>query len=627
MEVEAKFRVPDEETLAALEAATALAGYEVDAGERRQDRDTFLDTHARDFLARGYYLRRRETRDGIRLTLKRLLSDDGGVLRREELEMLVAVDVPVHEWPQGELRSRVEEIAAGRPLEPLLTLEQERVARRVARDGREVAELSLDRVLVRGQDAEHAWLEAEVETRARGGDHDLEALARELRERWGLVPETRAKFSRALELVAGGGAPVGAGRLLPADERAVHERIAAGGDARARRAQALLALDEGDRQAEAGARAGLSTRRVRHWLARYRSDGLAVYGSLDEGPEEPPAGTAAGASRAADERPAHRKRPDIGRDDTMTEAAAKTLRFHLVRMLEHEEGTRLGEDIEELHDMRVATRRMRMALRVFDDYLDRDVVRPVLKGLRRTGRTLGAVRDLDVFNEKTRRYLDGLPAERAGELDGLLAAWRGERERQRERMVEYLDGRRYRAFVERTLELLDGPVEQLAPRVSLAPRPQRVAQVLPGVLYGDMGAVWAFDGQLGGLETPLPRFHALRIACKGLRYTLEFFEDVLGPGARPLIKRVKGLQDHLGDLQDAVVTSGVLRDFITWGTWRHEGHDLPGPVEIVVAPGPARYLAARQEEMERLILTFPEVWPTVAGAEFSRDLATVIAEI
>jgi hypothetical protein len=47
----------------------------------------------------------------------------------------------------------------------------------------------------------------------------------------------------------------------------------------------------------------------------------------------------------------------------------------------------------------------------------------------------------------------------------------------------------------------------------------------------------------------------------------------------------------------------------------------------VVAPGEARYLAARQEEMERLILTFPEKWAAVAGGEFSHDLATVIAAI
>lgn len=635
MEVEAKFRVPDEGTLAALETTPAIAGYEVGEGARRRDRDTFLDTPARAFLTRGYYLRRRETGDGIRLTLKQLLSDAGGVLRREELEMLVAVDVPVNEWPAGDLRSRVEEIAGGAALEPLLALEQERMARCVSREGREVAELSLDRVTVQAAAGERVWFEAEVETRGAGDDDDLEALAGELREQWTLVPETRAKFARALEMISGESAqqdaggpadPAGeAGAVLLAGERPVHERFAAAGGVRARRALALIALDEGDRQAPAGARAGLSARRVRYWLSRYRREGLAIYGALRDDQAAPAGETEAGAAPVA--QPAPRKRPDIGRDDSMTQAAAKTLRFHLTKMLEHEEGTRLGEDIEELHDMRVSTRRMRMALRVFSDYLDPDVMRPVLKGLRRTGRTLGAVRDLDVFNDKTREYLSGLPVERQGELDGLLAAWRAERDRQRERMVDYLDGRRYSAFVETALELLDGPVERLAPAGPATPRPQRVAQVLPGVLYGDMGDVWAFDGQIEGPGTPLPTFHALRKACKGLRYTLEFFEDVLGPGARPLIKRVKGLQDHLGDLQDAVVTSGILRDYITWGTWRHEGHDLPGPVEVIVAPGAARYLAAGQEEMERLIATFPEVWPTVSGAGFSRELATVIAEI
>src|SRR5450756_2006069 len=214
-----------------------------------------------------------------------------------------------------------------------------------------------------------------------------------------------------------------------------------------------------------------------------------------------------------------KKRPGILPVDTMAEAAVKTLRFHLARMLEHEAGTRLGEDPEELHVMRVSTRRLRMALRVFEEYLDRQALRPVLKGLRRTGRTLGAVRDLDVFQEKTQHYLDALPPERAGDLDGLLAACRAERERQREHLVDYLDGGRYRAFVERFVELLDGPLERLSARPAADLRTQRVAKVLPGALYKDMAVVWAFEGQLGGLETPLPRFHALRKGCKGLRYT------------------------------------------------------------------------------------------------------------
>jgi len=311
----------------------------------------------------------------------------------------------------------------------------------------------------------------------------------------------------------------------------------------------------------------------------------------------------------------------------MTAAAVSTLRFHFERMLAHEAGTRLGEDSEELHQMRVSTRRMRMALRVFADYLDDDTARPLRKGLRRTGDTLGAVRDLDVFDEKTRSYLDALPEARAHELARLMDACRGERELQREHLVRYLDGARYRRFLEATTDLLDGPLERFVPEMTGGPRPQRVAQVLPGILYKDMAVVWAFEGQIDGPGTPLARYHALRKACKGLRYTLEFFEGVLGRRAKPLIKTVKGMQDHLGDLQDAVVTCGVLRDFITWGEWRHQGHTLPEPTELIVAPGAARYMAARQGEMERLVLTFPEVWPTVVGTDFSRDLATVIAEI
>src|SRR5665647_3985864 len=70
VEIEAKFSVDDAATLARMEEVPELAGFEIDAGVRRRDKDTFLDTADRRFLAAGYYLRRRETGDGMRLTLK-----------------------------------------------------------------------------------------------------------------------------------------------------------------------------------------------------------------------------------------------------------------------------------------------------------------------------------------------------------------------------------------------------------------------------------------------------------------------------------------------------------------------------------------------------------------------------
>ena len=260
--------------------------------------------------------------------------------------------------------------------------------------------------------------------------------------------------------------------------------------------------------------------------------------------------------------------------------------------------------------MRVATRRMRAALRVFGAYLDADVMRPVDRGLRRTGRVLGAVRDLDVFHEKTMVYLDSLPEDRRGDLDPLLAVWQVRREHARAEMIEYFDGGRYPRFVEAFTTLLDDPG-----RASLGfidddgeARPHRVAHVLPAVLYDRVAGVWAYDDVITGHDTPLVRFHRLRIAGKALRYTFEFFEEVLGADAKPLISATKGMQDHLGDLQDAVVTCNILRNFLAWGAWDPPAGNARRALAMIVAPGVATYLAARQEELNRLVDTFPEMW-------------------
>src|SRR5690606_30776478 len=90
------------------------------------------------------------------------------------------------------------------------------------------------------------------------------------------------------------------------------------------------------------------------------------------------------------------KSPGVEPDDPMSEAGRKILRFHFRRMLRQESGARQGDDPEAVHDMRVATRRLRAALRVFGPYYDPGVIHPLDRGLRRAGRALGAVRDLDV---------------------------------------------------------------------------------------------------------------------------------------------------------------------------------------------------------------------------------------
>jgi CHAD domain-containing protein len=299
-------------------------------------------------------------------------------------------------------------------------------------------------------------------------------------------------------------------------------------------------------------------------------------------------------------------------------------------MLFHEPGTRLGEDIEALHDMRVATRRMRAAFRVFGDFYEPKAVSAYLKGLKRTGRVLGAVRDLDVFREKIETYQTAMSESVPEGLDNLMVALEDQRAGARQRMIEYLDGSKYQRFVERFGEFVEteglGSLPVRPPDRD-HPLPYRVRHVAPSAVYDRLAVVRAYGEWVTIPDPPLARLHALRIACKRLRYTLEFFAEVLGSAAKPVIKEVVTMQDHLGALQDAVVACEILRDFLIWGTWGHEAADMPPPEAPIDAPGVEAYLATKEAELDQLLETFPQAWQQLETAEFRRMVAEAVADL
>lgn len=87
---------------------------------------------------------------------------------------------------------------------------------------------------------------------------------------------------------------------------------------------------------------------------------------------------------------------DIAPDATFTEAAHTSLKQQLEEMMSNLEGTRAGDDIEALHDMRVASRRLRAALSVFAAAFPPKPFNVTEKEVARVTDALGAVRDADV---------------------------------------------------------------------------------------------------------------------------------------------------------------------------------------------------------------------------------------
>ena len=282
--------------------------------------------------------------------------------------------------------------------------------------------------------------------------------------------------------------------------------------------------------------------------------------------------------------------PGIGiRDrDTMSAAAQKTLSFHFQRMLAHEEGTRLGVDPEELHDMRVATRRMRSALRLYGPFLAGRMVERTNLGLRRAGRALGQVRDLDVALAKLESFAASQPDPEG--TAPLRERWSAMRSTSRGRLVRYLDGQSYRGLVT-TFERLQS---ELLAQPTIASKRETVARLAPRLIHIHWGFVLAHDAVLE--NAPIELLHALRIECKRLRYALEFFSEVLPKKVVAAIPDVTAAQDHLGEMHDAAVAVEMIDAFLAR---RRDAARLEG----VVA-----YREACREEMWRRLRTFPKVW-------------------
>lgn len=119
--------------------------------------------------------------------------------------------------------------------------------------------------------------------------------------------------------------------------------------------------------------------------------------------------------------------PGLRGDARFRDAAGRVILTRWAEMMSYREGTLLGEDIEELHAMRVSSRRLRAAMDAFAPAFPARGYRPYLRRVKEITDVLGDARDLDVAVERLLGLLEGMgPEERPG-IEGLIARYREER--------------------------------------------------------------------------------------------------------------------------------------------------------------------------------------------------------
>lgn len=255
---------------------------------------------------------------------------------------------------------------------------------------------------------------------------------------------------------------------------------------------------------------------------------------------------------------------EIGPAMSLGEVAFAVLRRQFAEMRSHEPGTRIGEDPEHLHDMRVATRRMRAAMKVFEGALP-ERAKWFREELRWVAGSLGDVRDLDVQIDQLEGWRSGNEGEGLESLGKILGVLKKRRTEARGRMLESLDSTRYERLEASFGEMLrrgPGTERDLAQADGRSPEDKPVTSGAPA-LISTRYRKWRKAAKRLDESSPPDDFHDLRKKGKRLRYALEFVSEVYGGPVAALISPLKALQDDLGDHQDAVVAAETLRELGT----------------------------------------------------------------
>ena len=150
------------------------------------------------------------------------------------------------------------------------------------------------------------------------------------------------------------------------------------------------------------------------------------------------------------------------------DAAGRVIITRWREMMSYRDGTLLGEDIEELHAMRVSSRRLRAAMDAFEGAFPRGSFRRYLRQVKEITDTLGDARDLDVAIDRLTRLVPEMaPDERPG-IEGLIDRYRDERAAEAPVIADLfsrLDAEDFGARLERYVEKHTGvSARRLAPR-------------------------------------------------------------------------------------------------------------------------------------------------------------------
>ena len=231
---------------------------------------------------------------------------------------------------------------------------------------------------------------------------------------------------------------------------------------------------------------------------------------------------------------------------------------HLLKVMHQNEAGVLDDlDSEFLHDFRVAVRRTRSGLGQVRNVLPTDITNRAKKDFAWLGSVTGPTRDLDVYLLYEQNYRARLPGDLQAGLDTFFADIRARRVEEYQKLIHHLKSSKCRRILDSWRDYLysSGGGKE----VKNSGRP--VIELARDIIFRKYKKVMQ-DGTAITPASPDQNLHRLRIQCKKLRYTLEFFSSLFPrKEMKRVIKQLRRLQNNLGDFNDLSVQQDMLHNY------------------------------------------------------------------
>ena len=297
---------------------------------------------------------------------------------------------------------------------------------------------------------------------------------------------------------------------------------------------------------------------------------------------------------------------DLDFDDSANVAARKIVARHFRRLIEHDPGTRLGHDPEALHDMRVATRRLRAVVRVLAPSFPAGLHKTLTRELRWLGQLLGSVRDIDVQLQRLDARKRDLRGNRCPALRPYAEYLGRLRQHSRALMLAGLDSPRYLHLLRKLEAYATAPIAG-DPSESIAAIGVRTIRKAHKQLRK--------RGDKISKDPSAEDLHEVRIRSKRVRYICEFLSPLTGRPGRRFVKRMVELQTLLGAHNDAVVATEYVRRFL---------NDESATVSDATRRSVARLIRADEEQALDSRSGFHRAWKRFARRQAADEVEATL---